>query len=95
MTHTPGPWLADSGSIVSVTRMIIADCFSAIYRNSPPMSDEVMVANARLIAAAPDMLAALKALVVHDEADDSRRGLPPCMELVDAHAAIAKAEGVK
>ena len=48
-------------------------------------------ANARLIAAAPDLLEALRALVeaVEDNDQDSLR------ELIAAHAAIAKAEGAQ
>lgn len=49
------------------------------------------VANARLIAAAPDMLAALKEVMLHlpDFADDDQPGI--CKACDMARAAIAKA----
>jgi len=53
-------------------------------------------ANARLIAAAPDLLAALKALVVGVERDDNPSDQGHCEhsdEMNAARAAIAKAEG--
>lgn len=56
-----------------------------------PVSEEEAKANARLIAAAPDLLAALKALIETDRHDltDKR----PCDSCSAARAAIAKAEG--
>jgi hypothetical protein len=52
------------------------------------------IANARLIAAAPELLEALEALVRHDIAADQREGLPyHCIELQDAQDIIAKARG--
>jgi hypothetical protein len=67
--HTPGPWEVD-GLLVSVetprlegyTAMVVADCgFEADSRGGHPhYSVAAATANARLIAAAPGMLAALK-----------------------------------
>jgi hypothetical protein len=54
------------------------------------------LANARLIAAAPDLLAALKALVAGVERDDNpldEGHFQDSPEMEDARAAIAKAEG--
>ena len=58
--------------------------------------EKIKAANARLIAAAPDLLAALKAMidVADDDAvfDHDRNGCDNCI-LCDARRAAAKAEG--
>ena len=60
MTHTPGPWYVLSGTIIrSKDRGFIASTPAA---NIPTFEEDR--ANARLIAAAPDLLEALK-LVHH------------------------------
>ena len=83
--HTPGPWATDgdaySGNldIIALTgRIAMLDCeFSE-------ETEDVLTANARLIAAAPDLLAALERLA-HPMADDD--------DLNYAHAMIWKAKG--
>lgn len=99
--HTPGPWRVDpdyTGDVQSAdgaTEIAISwtvkhsGCQHTNPANVP--SDDVAIANARLIAAAPEMLAALVNLVEFceevfvkpNENDD----------LAFARAAIAKAEG--
>ena len=63
--HTPGPWMIGDESRGDDPRMVycddatgqrVADCTGKYLFHS----QEMMRANARLIAAAPDMLAALK-----------------------------------
>lgn len=93
MSHTPGPWRVEKGD-----GALLKDC-SGRFRVLVPMKpkplhgqrEEIMVSglsesNARLIAAAPDLLAALKAMVNEVEFHDHH-----CVET--ALAAIAKAEG--
>jgi len=86
--HTPGPWEVDSHGIVrDIHRKPIkhASAFieGAYYDND---ATEESTANANLIAAAPDLLAALESLVGAVD--------PYCMtNLDDAKAAIAKAKG--
>jgi len=88
-SHTPGPWITrgprrvDQGDDYAIVAggEIIAEAFGRTSQNNFPPS----AANARLIAAAPDLLAALKEVVAlsdrkHDAWDAAR-------------AAIAKAEG--
>ena len=83
--HTPGPWYQGceeepkSGDIYAEDGSLIAEAFV----NG---GQETLVANARLIAAAPDLLEALKTLVITRSA---AKALP------DATAAIAKATGDK
>ena len=82
--HTPGPWhhgQKNKRSVFGKDGWRVADCGTAFSK-----SDDEMEANARLIAAAPDLLEALKEL-----RDWYREnvGLPACK----ANAAIDKAEG--
>lgn len=97
MSHTPGPWIEcapEVGGVISENYRLItggaeceaqADDTSQWGRECLRISGYISPANARLIAAAPDLLEALKELVAisdrkHDAWDK-------------AHAAIAKATG--
>lgn len=93
MTHTPGPWKVMYGkkyprAIVRVNSTNEPGGINSIVRWNGiglPSSPEA-VANARLIAAAPDLLEALHGVLrVTDRKTD---------EFDAARAAIAKAEGV-
>lgn len=98
-TATPGPWkvgrsirsrLMGSDQVVEIQDQ--RDQMVALLYTDNRGGDEDG-ANARLLAAAPDLLAALKAVVSrHDGYQD---GLGPCVceGHVAARAAIAKAEG--
>jgi hypothetical protein len=89
MSHTPGPWRIEHDHDIT------------IYSGDVPlvhtMGDEASEANARLIAATPDLLEALKDIVEDLEArwDMSDRrtnpGIVSCVE--KGRHAIAKAEG--
>ena len=86
MSHTPGPWKLEHdwreqpGAIIilSADNQIVADAWAPRIER---------VANARLIAAAPELLEALKSAVArldwHEGPDDN----------ADLRAIIAKAEG--
>lgn len=84
-THTPGPWRLHE---VDDTRVMGADG-SWVADMGGDYDDALdwprMEANARLIAAAPDMLAAMKAIC-----SDFAQQHPL---IIDGLAAIAKAEG--
>ena len=92
-THTPGPWIVRGGNVIeSLSRVYVAKAW---------MTDgEEECANARLIAASPELFDACKAFVKHIESlpDDTekcrhlRLGLEnrPGELLIEA---IAKAEG--
>lgn len=92
---TPGPWQMDypdgwGGVFVeSVDATKGKPLIASLYERESafPPDDEERKANARLIAAAPDLLAALKAL---EWAVD---GLEYAEEVAAARAAIAKATG--
>lgn len=85
--HTPGPWsLKDDISLVVGPSADPAGDPVATIEGHP----EEAFANARLIAAAPDLLAALRALVEYedDAPPDGSRGAEVYNQ---ARAAIAKA----
>ncbi len=97
MSHTPGPWSFRHGDFNTEGDnghgSITATCefgpwYIAKIETMP--GDE---ANARLIAAAPDMLAALKAMLPENNDDPINRGRPPFGVCEQARDAIAKAEG--
>lgn len=86
-THTPGPWhtnvIAGSWHILSKSGCVIASIGRGLaYRKQHEI-------NARLLASAPDLLAALRMLVEAVETPDA----DSLNELIYAHVTIAKAEG--
>jgi hypothetical protein len=90
--HTPGPWIYDAQCIDPI---IIATedretGLARVQSWSGTPSGEECIANARLIAAAPELLQALKGLLAYTlhimEPGDNA-------ETLAARAAIAKAEG--
>jgi len=87
--HTPGPWHADQSTDGGWAIVPTEGFLIAVMAQVPP---ERIEPNARLIAAAPDLLDALRALVnitMHPQATkaDIR------MIANEARAAIARAEG--
>ena len=89
MKHTPGPW--EYGEERGCCREIHADNGPELYaiaqtRHGDP---EICEANARLIAAAPDLLDELETLVRYAQGAD----IPPNVAVDRARAAIAKATG--
>ncbi len=91
--HTPGPWTVDweSSDLFSqfhARAWINAEGLHHIGYVDGPSSEERR-ANARLIAAAPELLEALQLLVAGIENGVSKTFVP----LQHARAAIAKAEG--
>ena len=87
--HTPGPWsIAGRGyTIFGPDDAVVISSFDAETEEE----EERYLANARLIAAAPDLLAALEEAVRSSEV--SRMGGMSWDEMDRARAAIAKARG--
>lgn len=92
--HTPGPWLIEAetchtGDIATVHNT--AEKWVTIYAPhwmETGMGEQEQSANARLIAAAPDLMEALKNLLeAHYNGNVIRS------DCLDAEAAIAKASG--
>jgi hypothetical protein len=91
--HTPGPWTAISDPLHfhSLTTIIAGNVVQGIPQMRIDVGGKVDIteleANARLIAAAPDLLEALEALVTQVSNSHAYE------ELADARAAIDKAKG--
>jgi len=86
MKHTAGEWIDRGTSCVGTRRQLVASVY--------PMEDEnpeEHAANKRLIAAAPDLLAALRSAV--NDADAWGIADDACDWLSIAREAIAKADG--
>ncbi len=109
MSHTPGPWKiidipnADGMGIVPVKRPegVKPRDLEDIASVSKSAEHYDAKANARLISAAPDLLAALKAITPAMPPVDgpchvnicSQDACSNCCRVSMAHSAIAKAEG--
>jgi hypothetical protein len=106
-SHTPGPWEINEGDGMAIAKVslfaITAPCTAEVGSG---LSKEENLANARLIAAAPDLLVACQRLISFCSHRDGTLGsfdhwittfvedgstLTECVTL--ARAAIAKAEG--
>jgi hypothetical protein len=86
-SHTAGPWKAVAGLYNwNVTTSAKPRTFNICTINADRAEQD---ANARLIAAAPDLLAALKAMMV----TESELRDVNCTVMQNAFAALAKAEG--
>jgi len=90
-SHTPGPWeISPFGSVWAPSTK--HDIVASMDRSKA--DDATLNANARLIAAAPDLLVALNAILA--ATDDSENGqsihIGP-ITLATARAAISKATG--
>lgn len=98
--HTPGPWIVDGPPH---SQIVWADALNRVcfLAHSDGRDVERDIANARLIAAAPDLLAALNVLLPEVDAEIEQRqhggndeDWQHLKALSDAgHAAIAKVEG--
>lgn len=87
MTHTPGPWRIETGGGSDPTSHVYADDPNGCAADGDLVTIADLIeneANARLIAAAPDLLAACKKM---------RQIASAQFGLNEANAAIAKAEG--
>ncbi len=92
--HTPGPWRVGLADDTVVTTQDGDEIVLVQGDYGDPTAWPVMEANARLIAAAPELLEALQGLLqLVDElrADDPNWVLVP--EVIAARAAITKATG--
>lgn len=96
--HTPGPWQTDrnnvhSGQIATVHHCLNNDWVEIWSPDAFAETEEMQEANARLIAAAPELLDALEDLVSFMNLAPELANYDIEVELEDARAAIAKATG--
>ena len=96
--HTPGPWWVGTGTsdqlgpVLAIVRKE-ESCGAAIAVIDTVTGDEVSQENARLIAAAPDLLNALQAIVKSLAGQDDEGMIEHAQQMIDARSAIAKATG--
>lgn len=97
---TPGPWEACRNNVHTGQIATIHHCFGndwvEVWSLDWPDTEEKQEANAKLIAAAPDLLKALQCLVKSYDDFRTRTGRdskPQSPELLKAKAAISKALG--
>lgn len=96
--HTPGPWLIEDGDFVYALNNMGGNIFSChiqggFTNDGKRTSQAERSAIARLIAAAPELLKALKRITDQYKALLKDCGLSSKDAISSAEAAIAKAEG--
>jgi hypothetical protein len=96
--HTPGPWTvdwSDDGPLIYTGDLLIASVSgSTEHIEVPGLDEQTTEANASLMAAAPDLLAALERVLEHGEPLNLYHERSEDAEVVNqARAAIAKAKG--
>jgi 3-oxoacyl-[acyl-carrier-protein] synthase III len=97
--HTPGPWNADYGDFAAYcsTGAEVCEVMRGNHDNGTHIADDEMEANLRLLAAAPELLAACK--IAANEIDAYIHAAPETTDPEMSEAArvlwcaIAKAEG--
>lgn len=98
--HTPGPWKVESvpavmstlqkDFLITYTDDGLRSHVARLFDNSLCTEHGTTEANARLIAAAPELLAALESMLTHIGMDEDEWNKPTFDQ---ARAAIAKARG--
>lgn len=86
--YTPGPWVVKGQSIKAIDHSLY---FSIASAKSTKLTTEGNLANARLIAAAPDLLDALQRVMRH--IPDNAGGASLSDDMHRAKKAIEKATG--
>lgn len=95
-SHTPGPWFvpAPTYRTLYVEARIGNGMLQEVASCGPTADPAQQAANARLIAAAPELLEALRGMLALDEEHHQRGHCDDvCAEVLKARAAIAKATG--
>lgn len=92
MSHTPGPWLIEPKAARGLWLHDSNGEFIALATKRDDAAEED--ANARLIAAAPDLLAALKQLTAGMNDRFNSNPAVQAREVFEARQAIAKATSV-
>lgn len=99
--HTPGPWTVGTSSENGV------HCVDAIDPHRPGIveicevwgtyadieKDDMSLANAHLISAAPDLLEAIQPFIAHNSSDETITITVKTADIKQARAAVSKALG--
>lgn len=88
--HTPGPWVIKPAAS---TKVYLIDSPKGNAIGEIVYADTRNPADARLVAAAPELLAALEAIVKSLADQDDEGLIEHAQQMIDARAAIAKARG--
>jgi hypothetical protein len=93
MAHTPGPWIIERHENPNIKGWLLT---APVLGSGPDAVNTaaiigVIPADARLIAAAPDLLTAAKAVLLYSEEPEAFQPLEAAIE--ELEKAIAKAEG--
>jgi hypothetical protein len=96
--HTSGPWVArcviDNHWVIAAASSNIPGTTQTVAELNGPWSAKNYEGNARLVAAAPELLEALEGLAFSPDLSDEHELSPyTCSALDRAKAAIAKARG--
>lgn len=91
-THTPGPWVAMGKAVYTESDNPTREILWGGH-NTRSASDEEKKANARLIAAAPEMYEMCKLLEECMETIDGKDGYDASYELAKVREVLAKVEG--
>lgn len=93
--HTPGPWEVEPEDVGygPAFSILAANDDVIVHPEGTTIRSDVDWANACLIAAAPELLEALKMLVSYTEACEGMLNASPAGQVTNARAALAKAEG--
>jgi len=91
--HTPGPWEVSPSGVLIGTAADPYQAIATIIDGHGSVSPCELAPNARLIAAAPELLQALQALLSYTEACEGLLNASPAGQVIAARNAIAKATG--
>lgn len=92
--HTPGPWILEAGRSINTSSGNFYLSYGKDKHRNPNFSNFCELdRNAQLIAAAPDLLAALEAMVATWEGPRELAALRFAKNVIDARIAIDKAKG--
>jgi hypothetical protein len=92
---TPGPWVASPGAHGAQWKVCYSSDFGGVIGEVYAGSGQPVEANARLVAAAPDLLAACRAALadLYDDANMAQHNRAQRQVGEQLRAAVARAEG--
>lgn len=90
--HTPGPWFVDGLIVSAAGKGSVGFAYGPSFAERSEVGRESL-ANARLIAVAPELLEALQMLLSYTLSCEALLNATPAGQIEVARAAIAKATG--